>query len=143
MYYPIIEIQCEYDFCRPYRAHATDAGADLAAKEDIVLINNVRTLVPTGVKVAIPSGFTGLLVPRSSLSKNYITMTNSVGVIDTEYRGEIMASLMYSGDLDNYILEQGTRIVQLVIVPIIIPKFQEVIKLSDTVRGTGGFGSTG
>lgn len=141
--YPIISIECEYDYCYPTRAHETDAGADLVNKNKTILYNGSRNLIPTGIKVAIPSGFVGLLFPRSSLSKNYIIMTNSVGVIDSEYRGEVMASLMYQGDLDSYTIEQGTRIVQLVVVPIILPKFQRVTQLAETARGTGGFGSTG
>ncbi len=141
--YPIVEIECEYDYCMPVRVHTTDAGADLVAKSSIAMTPNIRYLVPTGVKVAIPKGFVGLLFPRSSLSKNSIIMTNSVGVIDSDYRGEIMASLMYTGDMIGYTIEKGTRIVQLVVAPIILPKFQKVTNLSETARGAGGFGSTG
>lgn len=141
--YPIIEIECDNDEWLPVRAHSSDAGADLVCKETVKLIPGQRVLVKTGVKVAILKGYVGLLFPRSSLSKFGITMTNSVGVIDSDYRGEIMASLMYTGITKACILEANTRIVQLVIVPIILPKFQKVIKLSETVRGTGGFGSSG
>lgn len=137
-----ISVICE-DGCYPHRSNPTDAGADLVAKSLIMLEHSVRTLVPTGVKVAIPEGYVGLLIPRSSLSKQYITMTNSVGVIDSDYRGEIMASLMYKGPQDYFYLAAGDRIVQLVIVPIILAQFKEVTELNTTSRGVGGFGSTG
>ena len=146
---PQLKIKLDYDFCMPERAHPNDAGADLVAKEDTLLTKGERTLVKTGVYIEIPVGYVGLLFPRSSLSKRNITMTNSVGVIDSDYRGEIMASLMshgefYAGDLiSHYHIEKGTKIVQLVIVPIILSTFKVVDKLEDTVRGTGGFGSTG
>jgi dUTP pyrophosphatase len=124
------------------RANPSDAGADLVAKEQVELFAGNRTLVKTGVKVEIPVGHMGLLVPRSSLSKLHIIMTNSVGIIDSDYRGEIMASLMYNGT-DSIIIEKGTRIVQLVVVPIILPRFKLVETLDTTARGEGGFGSTG
>jgi dUTP pyrophosphatase len=129
--------------CLPNRAHPTDAGADLVAAEITFMDKGVRTLVKTGVFIEIPMGYVGLLFPRSSLSKLDITMTNSVGVIDSDYRGEIMASLMYNGNQPNYFIQQYSKIVQLVIVPIALPEFVIVKELQDTVRGTGGFGSTG
>lgn len=89
-----------------------------------------------------------MLIPRSSLSKSGIIMTNSVGVIDSDYRGEIMASLMYIGGLQwNPVINQGDRIVQLVVLPIllVVPDVQDWTEEEwmDTKRGTGGFGSTG
>lgn len=128
----------------PNRAFPSDAGADLVAKDTVWLQPFKRTLVPTGVHVEIPIGYVGLLFPRSSLSKQNIVMTNSVGVIDADYRGEIMASLMYIGNNESgeHVL-QGERIVQLVMVPIILPRFVTVDELSETERGKGGFGSTG
>lgn len=128
----------------PNRAFPSDAGADLVAKDTVWLQPFKRTLVPTGVHVEIPIGHVGLLFPRSSLSKQNIVMTNSVGVIDADYRGEIMASLMYIGNNESgeHVL-QGERIVQLVMVPILLPRFVTVDELSETERGKGGFGSTG
>lgn len=128
----------------PNRAFPSDAGADLVAKDTVWLQPFKRTLVPTGVHVEIPIGYVGLLFPRSSLSKQNIVMTNSVGVIDADYRGEIMASLMYIGNNESgeHVL-QGERIVQLVMVPIMLPRFVTVDELSETERGKGGFGSTG
>jgi dUTP pyrophosphatase len=129
--------------CEPTRANPSDAGADLVSKERVLLFSKERTLVKTGVKVEIPVGHVGLLFPRSSLSKQDIIMTNSVGVIDSDYRGELMASLMYIGDESGVWIGQGDRIVQLVVVPIVLPKFKLVETLDTTARGEGGFGSTG
>jgi dUTP pyrophosphatase len=140
---PSINISIDKPICLPIRAHDSDAGADLRARDNTVLRRNVRTLVDTGVRAQIPIGHVGLLISRSSLSKHGIIMTNSVGVIDSAYRGNIMASLMYTGDLDDFYLNEGDRIVQLLVVPIILPEFVVLDKLEDTVRGTGGFGSTG
>jgi len=137
----------------PKRAHETDAGLDLKAKDDYLLDAYVRTLVGTGVSVKIPVGHVGLLVPRSSLSKRNIFLTNSVGIIDSGYRGELMASLMYIPKrygstemiIDHQHIDKNERIVQLVILP--IPYF-EVVEWKgdiwdDTERGEGGFGSSG
>lgn len=139
-----VNIKLDNPTNKPNRAFPSDAGADLVAKETIWLPPFKRTLVPTGMRVEIPIGYVGLLFPRSSLSKQNIVMTNSVGVIDADYRGEIMASLMYIGNNESgeHVL-QGERIVQLVMVPIILPRFVTVDELSETERGKGGFGSTG
>jgi dUTP pyrophosphatase len=134
--------------CMPTRANPTDAGLDLRARSTCEMPLNIRVLLGTGVSVKIPQGYVGMLIPRSSLSKSGIVMTNSVGVIDSDYRGEIMASLMYTGGQNfNPVIYQGDRIVQLVIVPILLVK-PDVDDWSDeewndTQRGTGGFGSTG
>lgn len=140
---PFINYKLLTEGCEPKRAHATDAGADLMCSNSIYLPQGERTLVPTGVSVEIPSGYVGLLIPRSSLSKEGITMTNSIGVIDAEYRGEIFASLMYNGEFVEKYLAKFTKIVQLVIMPIALPKFNKTEELSKTIRGSGGFGSTG
>lgn len=138
----------------PVRAHATDAGADLISTEDVELLAGIRYLVKTGVSVKIPNGYVGLLVPRSSLSKRNILMTNSIGIIDSDYRGEIMASLLYRGvrsddfvargEVDKIRIDAGERIVQLLIVPIVLAEFIPFEgEWDDTERGSGGFGSTG
>lgn len=133
----------------PVRANPTDAGLDLKSAYDVTLTKGVRTLVGTGVHVKIPVNHVGLLVARSSLSKKNIILTNSVGVIDSDYRGEILASLMYLGSnetlLNDWIaLTRGERIVQLLVVPIALPTpvYGEQ-DWFDTERGVGGFGSTG
>lgn len=142
------------DDCEPSRAHNSDAGLDLVCSEYTILEKNVRQLVPTGVRVAIPTGFMGLLVPRSGLSKRGIIMTNSAGIIDSDYRGEIKASLMYIDSsyetlVDKWCpIQKGERIVQLIIVPIVFPVLKKWEGTwneweSSTTRGAGGFGSTG
>jgi len=143
-------IKLEHESCMPTRSNPTDAGLDLRCKLTTTLQYGVRTLVPTGVSEKIPIGQVGLLFPRISLSKQGITMTNSVGVIDSDYRGEIMASLMFNGapgNCNETYLPGGERIVQLVVVPISLPDVTVVDwpdeEWNDTQRGTGGFGSTG
>lgn len=133
----------------PVRANPTDAGLDLKSAYDVTLTKGVRTLVGTGVHVKIPVNHVGLLVARSSLFKKNIILTNSVGVIDSDYRGEILASLMYLGNnetLNNdwVALNRGERIVQLLVLPIALPTpvYGEQ-DWFDTERGVGGFGSTG
>lgn len=145
-----MQTKLDHPACMPVRANPTDAGLDLRTKQTVTLKMGIRTLVPTGVSVKIPRGYVGLLFPRSSLSKQGITMTNSVGVIDSDYRGEILASLQFGGLPDNNTeieLPAGERIVQLVVVPI-LPVVPDVMDWSDdlwfdTERGAGGFGSTG
>ena len=137
----------------PKRMHPTDAGLDLKARLDYVLRAHQRVLVGTGVHVKIPEGYVGLLFPRSSLSKKGITMTNSVGVIDSDYRGEVMASLCFIRNDNDHLMQSQQyidkyeRIVQLVVVPIslLAPVKWEGTQeeWDDTVRGHGGFGSTG
>jgi dUTP pyrophosphatase len=138
-----MKIRVDNESCIPQRAHSLDAGADLIAKETTYLARGVRTLVKTGVYLQIQPGYVGLLFPRSSLSKLNVIMTNSVGVIDSEYRGEVMASLMYTGPHEGFHIIAATRIVQLVVMPIALPNFEVVQGLEDTARGAGGFGSTG
>lgn len=139
-----LKVKLYSESCKPQRAYASDAGADLVARETTWLQRNRRTLVPTGVYIEVPVGYVGLLAPRSSLSKANIIMTNSVGVIDSAYRGEIMASLMYIGNNDaGFTILAGERVVQLLVMPIILPRFNIVDELEETDRGNGGFGSTG
>lgn len=133
----------------PVRAHPTDAGLDLAALEAVDLRFNLRKLVRTGLSVRIPSGYVGLLVPRSSLSKKGVMLTNSCGIIDADYRGELLVSLInnFSAPMTDARIEAGERIAQLLIVPIALPE-PFVYTGSDedwnnTQRGAGGFGSTG
>ena len=144
---PELEARIERHSLTPERAHPTDAGLDLRARHETELHRNKRTLVPLGVQVKIPPGFVGLLLPRSSLSKKYVVMMNSVGVIDSDYRGELMACLMYVGTEDMEVLMQDEKIVQLVIVPVALPdiltRYCDEETWNDTTRGAGGFGSTG
>jgi len=123
----------------PRYAKAGDAGLDLTAV-DIVADNNVLTY-KTGLAVEIPDGYVGLLFPRSSIYKTAQTLTNCVGVIDSGYRGEIMMKFSFSPYGLEY--EVGDRVGQLLIMPYPKVKFEEVAELSETTRGSGGYGSTG
>lgn len=127
----------------PARAHPTDAGLDLCAAETVRIIPNHVTLVPTGIAVAIPTGHVGLLVARSSLAvKKSMTLANGVGVIDADYRGEIKVPIVPLDGCRNVIFA-GTRIAQLLILPIALPTIEVVADLDETTRNTGSFGSTG
>lgn len=127
----------------PTRAHPTDAGLDLYAAETVQIAPRVVTLVPTGIAVAIPAGYTGLLISRSSLAvKKAMTLANGVGVIDSDYRGEIKVPIIPLDGCHN-LIQAGTRIAQLLILPIALPTVEVVSELPDSERGHGGFGSTG
>lgn len=127
----------------PHRAHPTDAGADLCLANTVVLQPGDRKLAGTGVHVAIPEGYVGLLVPRSSLPHKYgVTLANSPGIIDSDYRGEIKLNLL-NIDRKQIILPAGQRVAQLLIMPVELAQFRYSDTLPDTVRGDGGHGSTG
>ena len=121
------------------------AGADLyACLEAPVIIEPGKTvLIPTGLAMELPNGYVGLIFARSSMGvKRDLAPANKVGVIDSDYRGEFMVALHNHGSQQQRV-ENGERIAQLVIAPVFTPGFREVEELSDTARGTGGFGSTG
>lgn len=129
----------------PERQHRTDAGADLFAwwsseTPQIEIYPNEQKLVDTGIAVKIPEGFVGLIYNRSSQGKKGITIPHSVGVIDSDYRGNLKILLKNISE-DPYIIKLGDRIAQLVIQPIQLVDFVDT--WNDTQRGTGGFGSTG
>ena len=123
----------------PRYAKAGDAGLDLTAVE-IVADGSLLTY-KTGLAVEIPDGYVGLLFPRSSVYKTGQTLTNCVGVIDSGYRGEIMMKFSFSPQGLEY--EVGDRVGQLLIMPYPKVEFVEVNELSETSRGSGGYGSTG
>lgn len=121
------------------------AGADLYAvlDDEIVIKPGETVLVRTGIAMEIPIGYAGLIYARSGLAtKMGLAPANKVGVIDADYRGEIMVSL-YNQSSSNRTISNGERIAQLVITPFYKAYFEEVSTLSETVRGAGGFGSTG
>lgn len=121
------------------------AGADLYAvlDDEIVIKPGETVLVRTGIAMEIPIGYAGLIYARSGLAtKMGLAPANKVGVIDADYRGEIMVSL-YNQSSSNRTISNGERIAQLVITPFYKASFEEVSTLSETVRGAGGFGSTG
>jgi dUTP pyrophosphatase len=128
----------------PSYAHFGDAGADLRTTIDFRLEPGERKLVPTGVAVALPLGTVGLIHPRSGLAaKHGITVVNAPGTIDAGYRGEIAVCLLNTDREQAMDFNRGDRIAQLVIQRIEIAEFQLVDVLDESVRGAGGFGSTG
>jgi len=129
----------------PHYGSDEAAGADLRACIDqpLTLKPGERVLVPTGLKMSIPTGYEGQVRPRSGLAaKKGITVLNTPGTIDSDYRGDVMVILINLGHED-VVLERGDRIAQLVIAPVTRASFQFVDSLDDTQRGSGGFGSTG
>jgi len=131
--------------CGPERAHFLDAGLDLKSREEATLSPGEVRKIPCGVKVEIPSGHVGMVFPRSGLgAKKGIVLANTVGIIDSDYRGEIICFMKNTGSFE-YTIDKYERIAQLVIVPCLIGEFFAVNEeeLSDTDRGEGGFGHTG
>lgn len=130
----------------PTRATHGDAGLDLYASESMVVIPGVVTKAYTGIAVEIPHGYVGLIHPRSGLAaKHGITVVNAPGTIDAGYRGEVVV-LLTQLKTSSYLpfgITAGERIAQLVIQQVELPEVEEVGGLSDSVRGVGGFGSTG
>jgi len=131
----------------PLPAHATalSAGVDLLAaiSEPIVLAPAQRALVPTGLSIALPQGFEAQVRPRSGLAnKHGITVLNSPGTIDADYRGEVCVILINHGT-DSFTIERGMRIAQMVVAPVSFVQWQERQNLDSSARGVGGFGSTG
>jgi dUTP pyrophosphatase len=128
----------------PSYAQPGDAGADLRSTIDLVLEPGERRLVPTGIAVGLPFGTVGLIHPRSGLAaKHGITVVNAPGTIDAGYRGEISVCLLNTDRDQAFTINRGDRIAQLVIQRIEIAAFQVVEALPESVRGAGGFGSTG
>jgi dUTP pyrophosphatase len=128
----------------PLRAYDDgDAGVDLVSIEKLILSGGERALVATGIAIAIPPGYGGFVQPRSGLAARFgITLTNSPGLIDSNYRGEIKIILQNTGHAD-FEIKPGDRIAQLVILPVEQAKFEEVDELPPSGRGEGGFGSSG
>lgn len=124
---------------------ALAAGADLRAAVDspLVIAPGMRALVPTGFAMALPAGYEAQIRPRSGLAYKYgVTVLNAPGTIDADYRGEVKVLLINHGDND-FVIERAERIAQMVIAPITQAEFAAVETLSETARGSGGFGSTG
>ena len=130
----------------PKAATGGSAGMDLYAclDSDVVLKPGQRALIPTGIAIALPdSSYVAYIYARSGLAIKYgITLSNCVGVVDSDYRGEVKVGLVNLSDKD-YTVASGERIAQMVIAPVIIPEINEVDELDETARGAGGFGSTG
>ncbi|MCM1334565.1 MAG: dUTP diphosphatase [Bacteroides sp.] len=130
----------------PYRATEGSAGADLFAyiESETVIGAGEQRLIPTGIAIELNDPETGAFIfPRSSLAaKNGVSLSNCVGVIDSDYRGEIKIPLFNHSDRP-YTVSPGDRIAQMVILPILLPEWEEVDSLGETERAEGGFGSTG
>jgi dUTP pyrophosphatase len=121
------------------------AGADLYAclEQPCVVKSGTTEFVPTGLAMEIPPGMVGLIYARSGLAcKKGLAPANKVGVIDSDYRGEIMVAL-YNHSKEDIAIDSGERVAQMVITPYIFAEYEEVEELEDSVRGEGGFGSTG
>ncbi len=128
----------------PQYATEGAAAADICADciDGVKLMAGCRTLINTGIAMAIPKGYVGLIFARSGLASKGIALSNSVGVIDSDYRGELKVALHNSSN-DDFFIDHGMRIAQLAIMPVVIANFTLKQSLPDTVRGDGGFGSTG
>ena len=129
----------------PTRGSEAAAGADLYAclEEAVTIAPHETKLIPTGLAMELPLGWAGLVYARSGLaSKRDLAPANKVGVIDSDYRGQVMVAL-HNHSQEDQVVNPGERVAQLVITPVFTPGFREVDDLSETDRGSGGFGSTG
>lgn len=128
----------------PSYAHEGDAGLDLCAASDVTLGPFERVLVPTGIAVAIPEGHAGFVQPRSGLAARAgLSFVNTPGLIDSHYRGEIKLIAINLDPAEPITLKRGEKVAQLVIQPVVRAEIVEADELDETVRGDGGFGSTG
>ena len=144
---PIVRVQVlRENAVLPAYGSACAAGADLfacTAEEKTVLQSGETKLIPTGIAMEIPAGYVGLIYARSGIAcKRGLAPANKVGVIDSDYRGEILVALYNQSDSPQTV-ERGERIAQIVITPYLTVRFEQAEKLDETVRGEGGFGSTG
>lgn len=131
------------DAVLPTLGSAYAAGADLYSVEEVTLPVGGTVLVHTGLAMEIPEGYGGFIFARSGLAtKRGLAPANKVGVVDADYRGEIMVALYNHGDKPQ-VLEKGERVAQMVLMPFLAAEYIEADELSETVRGAGGFGSTG
>ena len=141
----VVRLAHAHDLALPDYATAAAAGADLLAAidQDIELAPLERKIVPTGISIALPVGFEAQVRPRSGLAaKNGVTLVNSPGTIDADYRGEI-GVILINLSKETFRISRGMRIAQLVVAPPARAVWREVSELDRTARGAGGFGSTG
>ncbi len=141
MQIPLLKLDVELP--TPSHFHPGDGGTDLYARVDTVLEPGQRRMVPTGMAVAIPVGYAGLVVPRSGIAiRHGIGVVNGPGLVDSGFRGEVQVILVNHGD-EPFKIKRADRIAQLVVVPVAVQEFVEVDELPPSGRGVGGFGSTG
>jgi dUTP pyrophosphatase len=140
---PVVRLDPELPL--PSYAHQGDAGADLVAREDAHLpAGGGRALVPTGIALALPDGYAGFVQPRSGLALRHgVTCLNTPGLIDAGYRDELKVLLVNTDPAEDFLVLRGTRIAQLVVQRVERCAFPAVDELPGSVRGLGGFGSTG
>lgn len=132
------------DLPMPRYALPGDAGFDLCARVDVTLAPGERSVVPTGIAIALPDGFAAFVHPRSGLAaRNGITIVNAPGTIDAGYRGEISVCLLNTDTRTPVTLHRGERIAQVVVQEVARVRFHEADMLPDSHRGEGGYGSTG
>ncbi len=140
----ILVTKLDEDAVIPTYAKPGDAGADLYSISELVLAPGQRALVKTGLAIAIPTGYVGLVHPRSGLGlKNGISVVNTPGTIDAGYRGEIGVVLINHDLTESFQINKGDRVAQLVIQKVENAQFKVVDQLPDSARATGGYGSTG
>lgn len=131
------------DLALPSYATAGAAGMDVLAAEDVTIAPGARHAVATGLALAIPAGYEIQVRPRSGLAlKHGITVPNTPGTIDSDYRGELKVILINHGT-EPFAIARGDRVAQLVLAPVVLAAWDEVAELDETGRGAGGFGSTG
>jgi dUTP pyrophosphatase len=143
---PVVRVvRLDPDLPLPAYARPGDAGADLVAREDVLLrAGGGRAPVATGIALAIPSGYAGLVLPRSGLARHHgVTCLNTPGLVDSGYRGEVFCLLVNTDPSADYLVQRGDRIAQLVVVRVEGAVFSVVDALAPSVRGEGGFGHTG
>ena len=128
----------------PSYSHPLDAGADLVTTVDVTLAPGQRTLVPTGLAIALPEGYAAFVHPRSGLAARHgLSIVNAPGTIDAGYRGEIKVCLVNLDPAATISLQRGDRVAQLVVQRVATARFVETERLPDSARGEGGYGSTG
>ena len=131
------------DAILPTRAHENDAGLDLASNIDATVGVSSRVTIGTGIAIALPEGTAGLIYPRSGLASRYgLSLSNSVGVIDSDYRGEVMLTVINHGTRP-FTISKGMRVAQMIVTPYYVPELVEVDHLEPSDRSENGFGSTG
>ena len=143
MLYPV-KVKLEDERCKPYKKHKTDAGWDLRSNnETFTLYRDAKVIVHTGVELAIPKGQVGMIVPRSGLGTKYrVELANTVGIIDSYYRGEILVTITNNG-LEDIIIEKYDRFCQILFLPVNISDIRIVSVLPSSPRGDSGFGHSG
>jgi dUTP pyrophosphatase len=140
----IAVVRLDPDLPLPSYAHPGDAGADLHSTIDVTIAAGERALVPTGISIALPDGYVALVHPRSGLAARHgLSIVNAPGTVDAGYRGEVKVLLINHDPAEAVTLHRGDRIAQLVIQRFERARFVEVGVLPESVRGDGGYGSTG